>query len=104
MVTVDGVTFPLNEKLALFYKLAEYAGMLEAFMAEMKPYYWKEYRAAVRLKEIEAQRKRQILEQVDDQKRAKDADKARLRRLRKKSGATTPDSTALTPEKGNTKC
>lgn len=100
MVTVDGVTFPLNDKLTLFYKFAEYADMAEAFLREMKPYYWKEYRAAVRLKEIEEERQRNILKVVEEQRRAKDAEKARLRRLKKKSGITTPGNAAQPMEKG----
>ena len=100
MVTVDGVTFPLNDRLTLFYKFAEYADMAEAFLREMKPYYWKEYRAAVRLKEIEEERQRQIREQVAEQKRAIDKEKARLRRMRMKSGITTPDNAAQPMEKG----
>lgn len=101
MVTVDGVTFPLNDKLTLFYKFAEYADMVDAFMREMKPYYWKEYRAAVRLKEIEEERQRQIREQVDEQKRAIDKEKARLRRLRNKNGISTPENAVTNPARGN---
>lgn len=101
MVTVDGVTFPLNDKLTLFYKFAEYADMVDAFLKEMKPYYWKEYRAAVRLKEIEAERQRKIQEQVAEQKRAIDKEKARLRRLRNKNGISTPENAVTNPVKGS---
>ena len=100
MVTVDGVTFPLKGPLATFYRIAEYADMAEAFLKEMKPYYWKEYRAAVRLKEVEEERRQMILEQAAENKRAVQADKSRIRRMRNKSGITTPDNAAQNPVKG----
>ena len=92
-MTWNGVTFFVPNSFAMLYKLAEYAGMDEsAFMEEMKPYYWKSYQEAVRLQELEKARKEAMWQIDDENRRAKDADKARRRRERKKNSVLSPEN------------
>lgn len=95
MLTIGDVSFPIRDGLAMIYRMAKYMDAVDLFMKEMQPYYWKSYQAALRLKQVEEERKRAIAEQAAEQRRALDAEKSHMKRLRKKNSTVCQDSAEL---------
>ena len=91
-LTIGGVSFWKGGAFAVLYRMFEYDGMLDAFLAEAKPYYWKEYQEALRLKQRDEDRKREMHESYTEQRRQKENAKRRDRRLEKKNGISTTDN------------
>ena len=95
-LTIGGVSFWKGGAFATFYRMFEFTGMLEEFLAEAKPYYWKEYQEALRLKQLDEDRKREMHESYTEQRRQKENAKRRDRRLEKKNGISTTDNAVST--------
>lgn len=95
-MTIGGVSFWKGGAFATFYRMFEYTGMLEEFLAEAKPYYWREYQEALRLKQLEEDRKREMHEDAQKRLAEKQKEKKRIRRLKEKNGTPTTDNAVST--------
>ena len=91
MLTIGDVTFPVSPAFSALYNLFKGAGMLDEFMEEAKPHYWKSYQEALRLKQIKEDRKREIRQSAAENLRIKQNAKRQERR-QNKNGITTPDN------------
>ena len=95
-LTIGGVSFWKGGAFATFYRMFEYCGMLEEFLAEAKPYYWKEYQEALRLKQLEEDRKREMHESYTEQRRLKENAKRHDRSMKEKNGISSPENAVPT--------
>lgn len=95
-LTIGGVSFWKGGAFATFYRMFEYTGMLEEFLSEAKPYYWREYQEALRLKQLEEDRKREIHEDAQKKRAEWQNEKKRIRRLKEKNGTPTTDNAVST--------
>ena len=85
LLTIGDVTFPVSAAFSAFYNLFLKTGQLEEFLEEAKPYYWKNYQNALRLKQIDEDRKREMRESAAENLRIKQNAKRRERREKKNS-------------------
>ena len=56
-VTIGNVSFVKYGAFAVFYRWAEFCGILDQFLEEMKPYYWKEYQEAYQAQRAKEERR-----------------------------------------------
>ena len=97
LLTIGDVTFPVSAAFAAFYSLFKYTGQLDEFLADAKPYYWKSYQNALRLKQKEEDRKREMRESAAENLRLKQNAKRRERRMENKNGIPSPENAVSVP-------
>ena len=91
-VTIGDVSFWMGGAFATFYRMFEYTGQLEEFMADAKPFYWKKYTEALHLKQAEEERTRQMHEGYQEQRRIWQNDKKRRKRMEMKNGISRQEN------------
>jgi len=95
MVTYQGVRFELPAEVAVFYRMAEFAGRVETFLEEMKPWFWDRYLKAKEDRDKEITRILEQRERDAEQKRLREREKSRLKRLRKKENSLAANKTVF---------
>lgn len=95
MVTYQGVRFELPAELAVFYRMAEFAGRVESFLREMEPWFWDRYMKAKNERDQEIERELERRQHDAEQKKLREREKSRLKRLRRKENSLAANKTAF---------
>lgn len=101
LIKQDNVEFWVGGRFATFYRWAVAHNLRDEFMRESREYWIQSYNRAVQAKEELEEKKRQRHESYLEHLRIKQNAKKYARRHPEKSGITTPDNAAQTPEQGN---
>lgn len=94
-ITMDGVTFELEGTLAIFYRWAEYLGILDEWMEDSKPYWLQAYAREVYRKMDEEERKMRDHYEYAEKRRLWENDKKRIRRMREKENSIARQDNAV---------
>ena len=91
-ITYEGVEFPIKGALVTFYRMLKYMDALDEFFTDLKPYWWKHYQIALKIKQAEEERNREIHDRFIEQRNLKKNAKRKQERLEKKNGISRQEN------------
>ena len=95
LITYEGIEFPIKGALVTFYRMLKYMDALDKFWTDLKPYWWKHYQIALKIKQAEEERNREIHDRFIEQRNLKKNAKRKQERLEKKNGVISPENAVV---------